>query len=64
MKYLVIIASLIAVALYHITPSGFIGAGENSEITINEAQFPSLVGINLQGEKQELPQAFAGKLIK
>jgi hypothetical protein len=43
--------------------SCLIGAGENSEIEANKNRhFPKLTGINLDGAKQELPQAFMGKL--
>jgi hypothetical protein len=39
-----------------------IGSGENSKIEIGSADFPKMVGINLQGEKQQLPEAFDAKL--
>lgn len=38
-----------------------IGAGENSRLTSNGSQhFPSLIGIDLQGNQRTLPDAFAG----
>jgi hypothetical protein len=40
-----------------------IGAGSNSEIMPgNKNHFPQITGIDLEGKKRELPQAFGGKL--
>jgi len=42
--------------------SCMIGAGENSEIQVNQNNyFPKVSGINLEGEKQNLPEAFKNK---
>lgn len=40
-----------------------IGAGENSKmVTTKEGDFPQLVGIDLEGEKRELPKTFNNKI--
>ena len=42
--------------------SCFIGAGENSNISIDSInQFPKMVGIDLEGKNQNLPAAFNGE---
>jgi len=43
--------------------SCMIGAGENSKVEAGKNNyFPKITGIDLQGEKQELPQVFKNKL--
>ncbi|MFZ9469753.1 MAG: hypothetical protein ACO26G_01710 [Rickettsiales bacterium] len=57
MKNLFVIMSLLALS------SCFIGSGENSKIlNLGEKKFPKLTGIDLNGNKQLLPDSFAGKL--
>lgn len=57
MKNFFIITSLIALT------SCFIGSGENSKIlNLGEKKFPKLTGIDLNGNKQLLPESFDGKL--
>jgi hypothetical protein len=56
MKYLT--ATILLIALQ----SCLIGSGENSEIVTNGVNFPKIIGIDLQGKRQELPSAFEGRL--
>ena len=57
MKNLLVIMSLLLLS------SCFIGSGENSKIlNLGEKKFPKLTGIDLNGNKQLLPDSFAGKL--
>jgi hypothetical protein len=43
--------------------SCLIGSGENSKIEKNQNNFfPKIIGIDLEGNKKELPQAFSAKL--
>lgn len=43
--------------------SCLIGSGENSEIAANNVNyFPKIVGINLEGKEQKLPDSFTNKL--
>lgn len=57
MKYLTLLITLLTLQ------SCMIGAGENSKVEANKNNyFPKLTGIDLDGNKKELPQAFAGKL--
>jgi hypothetical protein len=42
--------------------SCLIGSGKNSQIKINGENFPKIIGIDLQGKKQELPESFKGKI--
>lgn len=57
MKYISLLLALLTLQ------SCLIGAGENSKIEVNKNNFfPKIIGIDLNGNKQELPQAFEGKL--
>lgn len=50
-------------ALLATLQSCLIGAGENSKIEANKnSYFPKIVGIDLDGKKQELPAVFKNKL--
>jgi hypothetical protein len=54
--------TLIAITLLLLLQGCFIGSGENSEIISNAPNvFPQLVGIDLNGDRQELPKKFSKK---
>jgi len=53
---------ILIIAFTLLLQSCLIGSGENSKIEAsNNNYFPKVVGIDLQGNKQELPQAFQNK---
>ncbi len=57
MKYIILIFTLLSLQ------SCLIGAGENSKIEKNQNNFfPKITGIDLEGNKREIPQTFTAKL--
>ncbi len=52
-----------AILLLSMLLNSCIGAGENSEISANQKDyFPNLVGIDLQGNRREVPKSFSNKI--